>query len=283
MSTPAGDSFDIDYVSHEVGHQFGGEHTMSGVGGYCGANAGAAAYEPGSGSTIQAYAGICGDDNLQDNSDPYFHAKSLSQFNAERLNHIVTECVTPEAHSNKLPVVSVLDSMDVPKNTGFILSPISATDENDGQLYYTWEQYDLSSRTDQTLLNPDLVNGPIFRSYNPTEEPTRALPTYGGLISGTLNKGEFMPSVARELNFVLTVRDRQDYATTSGGHTMVTTKVNIVDKAAFAFTSIPSTMNAGAYTVTWSLGKTKTEMNHDTVQYIPSHACMNALRCRSSV
>ena len=77
-STPEGDPYDVDFVAHELGHQFGGDHTFNGR--YCAVNpTSSSAYEPGGGTTIQAYAGICGSDDIQANSDPMFHSRSFDQ------------------------------------------------------------------------------------------------------------------------------------------------------------------------------------------------------------
>lgn len=232
---PQGDTFDIDYVAHELGHQFGGNHTFTHS-----TEDNAANYEPGSGSTIMAYAGITARD-VQSNSDDYFHAISIAQIQA---NMASKTCQTSTPITHGTPVVVAGTNYTIPLSTPFALTG-SATDSGGGALTYCWEQYDeaigaanLCGDTN-TLGDTDCVpvgtktSGPVFRSYDPTSSPTRYFPRMESVLTGSTTTAgaeiavEALSSVARTLNFRLTVRDN----VAAGGQTnfgnMVVTVANI--------------------------------------------------------
>jgi hypothetical protein len=70
---PSGDNFDIDYVAHEMGHQFGANHTL-----HIAMKELEFKWSQVRGSTIMGYAGITSVD-VQPHSDAYFHAISIQQ------------------------------------------------------------------------------------------------------------------------------------------------------------------------------------------------------------
>jgi len=229
--TPVGDAFFVDYVAHEIGHQFGAEHTFNGTTGSCGGGTRVAseAWEPGSGSSIMAYAGICGDENIQTNSDPYFHSKSIELMRDHMA--LYPGCGAPLALTNNTPQAGAGANYVIPANTPFVLRGVGQDLEGD-PLLYNWEQIDLGTESSSVATMVDDGTRPLFRFVCPTSSPERILPSMSSLLSGTLAKGEAWPTTNRDLNFRLTVRDGK------GGVASDDMKVQVINTgAAFRITS----------------------------------------------
>ncbi|MGF2412843.1 MAG: zinc-dependent metalloprotease family protein, partial [Ferruginibacter sp.] len=268
LPNPVGDAFDIDFVAHEMGHQWGGNHPFNGITGNCsgGNRNGGTAYEVGSGTTIQAYAGICGADNLQPNSDPYFHTVSFDEISVFVENGgAACRVVTPTG--NTIPQITSMsdNGVSIPIGTPFTLNA-TAIDADGDAITYNWEQWDLGPATLWNAGNSNTTS-PLFKSRVPKTSGSRTFPdmavilanypanpaaTMGGL------KGEILPTQNRIMKFRLTVRDNRagGGGVTTGGdgcQTGFTTtyQVNVVGSTPF----IVSSPNGGE---TWAGGTAQT-------------------------
>lgn len=252
-SIPVGDPFDIDYVAHEMGHQWGALHTFNGTTGSCGGGnrSASAAYEPGSGSTIMAYAGICGAEDLQPNSDDIFHTKSFDEIVTYSTTGNGNTCAQKTPTGNTPPTVNPGASYTVPKQTPFTLTG-SASDPNGDALTYLWEEYDLGASSppqgDTTAARP------IFRTFTAVTSPSRTFPRLADILANTQTFGEWMSNRTRTMTFRLTVRDNR---AGGGGVDRASTTVNVSSTAGpFAVTQ-PTTGTTwsgdGTAAVSWNV------------------------------
>ena len=256
--SPTNDAFWVDFVAHELGHQFGANHTFNATTGSCGGGnrESEAAYEVGAGTTIMSYAGICGEQNITGQVDDYYHVHSLNEMAAEiefaRQN--TPNCGIRIASQNTHPQANAGNDYIIPANTPFILTG-EATDANTTDtLTYSWEQYDLGTATSSKLDDEtDNGDGPLFRSLSPSNGPQRYFPKKISALQRLTSNGETLPTTNRDLNFQFTVRDNQ------GGSASDQMQLTVIDTGtAFEVTSPArnDVYTSNPITVAWTVAGT---------------------------
>ena len=201
LPSPIGDSFYIDFVAHEMGHQFRANHTQNNN---CQRN-NTTSMEPGSGSTIMGYAGICSP-NVQNYSDAYFHAISIQEIWNFISNGNGSTCPTETATGNAPPTADAGLDYTIPRTTPFILKGIATDPDTEDVLSHNWEQMNQQIGT----MPPQNTSafGPMFRSENALISPNRYMPKLSTVLNGqTQTTWEVVPSVSRTMKFRYTVRD----------------------------------------------------------------------------
>jgi hypothetical protein len=255
-------NFAISVLAHEIGHQLGADHTFSSAS--CGnGTITSSAVEPGSGTTIMSYAGICGtNDNVESaenlvQAERMFHARSVEDVHRHVHNGAGAFCGT-RVNFNRNPQVD-LDEMRqnrlvIPARTPFILDGVNIVDPDGQGTYHAWEQVLPGATSGPSRLNQDTGDNGLVLSYPPlTRSTQRIVPSLEAIRSAQRVDGEVAPSRSRnQLRFRFLARDN------IGGVGYDDIDIHVEDTGRPFRIYQPSTtqVGAGTLTVQWDVAST---------------------------
>lgn len=275
----AGLSRMVGVTAHEIGHQMTAQHTFNN----CNGNESPGnAFEPGSGTTLMSYSGLCGSQNVVNNEgDSYFHSSSLGQIYEHTRDGIANNCGTKIATLNEEPIITLPahfeERLSIPTKTAFILEG-SATDVNGDTLTYSWEQMNTGPQSD---LGDPIDNAPRFRCWAPNEKSHRVIPREANLMANVGDRTEVLPSTEELLlKFHFIVRDNNHQAGTAVWEEVEFFTVPPEEEGDyFEITSFnsPQNLNPGEkYAITWNVSNTAdSEINCQSFDLLYSSSSSN--------
>lgn len=250
----------VDVMAHEIGHQFSCGHSWNNCPNSAPQLSPENAFEPGSGSTIMSYAGLCGSNNIQPNADPYYNIGSLIDFIEFSREDGGNNCPTITPTNNHVPSISnsYIDGFTIPISTPFRLSA-TATDEDNDMITYCWEQFDTGP---SSQLGSPSGDAPLFRSYPPVTDSTRYFPNLGAILNNATLDVEVLPTYSRFLTFRCTARDNNPEA---GGVAWTEVAFKSSDTAGPFLVTSPNTtsdtwVGGRSAEVTWDVANTDNEV-----------------------
>ncbi len=241
---------DIGTIIHEMGHQMGSQHTFNSDQGGCSGNGSeTSAYEPGSGTSIMSYNGVCAADNVEGTPVNYYHVYSLDVMTSF-LSTLT--CGAPEEGVPPIFIPDLADTYAIPKNTPFeLLAPEAEAYESNPLITYNWEEWDLGHFTELESASATWDAGPIMQSFAPTTNRLRTFPKMDVILSGDYSTiGQRLPKAERVMNFRLTARSLKSgygtFNTTDGA-----THIKVANLSEFRVLTPDDT-------ATWDVGSTQT-------------------------